>query len=115
MFERFARWCTRMLGNPYTFAAWCVILVGWATLGPTMRYGTTWQFLINTPTTVFEMFAAILIQYMAGVIERRQERLDLESRQRERLDRERSRRLEQQNEEILLWLREIRQGLEEAG
>lgn len=72
-FSRLAVWCGDKFGSPFNFNLWIVIIAVWIWSGHLFRYSNTWQLLINTPTTIIELFAAILIQYVGNRIERRQE------------------------------------------
>lgn len=49
-------------GGPYTFVAACLIIIGWAVLGPMFNYSNTWQLFINTGTTIVTFLMVFLIQ-----------------------------------------------------
>lgn len=87
-FARLAIWCGDAFGSPVNFVMWIVLVAVWIWSGHLFRYSDTWQLLINTPTTIIELFAAILIQYVGNRIERRQEQH--ETRMMEMLDEIRS-------------------------
>lgn len=74
IFTKLAVWCGNQFGSPFNFALWAVIIGIWLWSGHIFHYNNTWQLLINTPTTIIELFAAILIQYVGNRIERRQEK-----------------------------------------
>jgi low affinity Fe/Cu permease len=71
-FTKLAVWCGDKFGSPTNFIMWIVIIGVWIYSGHLFHYNNTWQLLINTPTTIIELFAAILIQYVGNRIERRQ-------------------------------------------
>ncbi len=71
-FAKLAVWCGDKFGSPTNFMMWMAIIGIWIWSGHLFHYNNTWQLLINTPTTVIELFAAILIQYVGNRIERRQ-------------------------------------------
>lgn len=73
VFARLAIFCGNAFGSPFNFGLWILLVSGWLWLGSSFHYSDTWQLLINTPTTIIELFAAILIQYVGNRIERRQE------------------------------------------
>ena len=43
------------------FAIACLIVIGWAALGPHYAYSDTWQLVINTGTTIVTFLMAFLI------------------------------------------------------
>jgi len=51
MFDRIAKWTSRAVGHPATFAAAVLIIVVWAITGPVFGFSNTWQLVINTGTT----------------------------------------------------------------
>jgi low affinity Fe/Cu permease len=73
IFTKLAIWCGNSFGSPLNFGLWVVIITIWLVAGKSLHYSDTWQLLINTPTTIIELFAAILIQYVGNRIERRQQ------------------------------------------
>jgi low affinity Fe/Cu permease len=74
-FDRFAVGFAHTFGSPLNFTLQAVVVLGWLfILGPIMHWSTTWQLLINTPTTIIELFAAITIQYGANLIRIEQEK-----------------------------------------
>lgn len=71
--ERFQRMAERVAlraGAWQHVLFWLVLILCWAALGPSMHYSDSWQLLVNTPTTVFELFLELTI--LAG--QSRQER-----------------------------------------
>lgn len=72
-FARLAIFCGNAFGSPANFVLWIVLVSVWIWSGPMFHFSNTWQLMINTPTTIIELFAAILIQYVGNRIERRQE------------------------------------------
>jgi hypothetical protein len=72
-FARLAVWCGNAFGSPFNFGLWLVLIALWLASGPIFHYSDTWQLAVNTPTTIIELFSAILIQYVGNRIERRQE------------------------------------------
>ena len=105
MSERLLRATARVFGSPKNFAGWIVLVLAWAlALGPVMHFSNTWQLLINTPTTLIELFAAIAIQHIANEVERKQdEQQQLELRLTEHIE-DMAERIEAQNLAQLAWL-----------
>jgi len=62
LFHRFASATSRVVGSPWSFAAACAIVLGWAVLGPRFGYSDTWQLVINTGTTIVTFLVVFLIQ-----------------------------------------------------
>ena len=61
-FSRFAKWISRVTGQPSTFVlAVCVIII-WAITGPLFKFSETWQLVINTGTTIVTFLMIFLIQ-----------------------------------------------------
>jgi low affinity Fe/Cu permease len=61
-FDRFAKWTSRTVGHPATFAAAVLIIVVWAITGPIFGFSNTWQLAINTGTTIITFLMVFLIQ-----------------------------------------------------
>ena len=62
LFDRFAKWTSRIVGHPATFAAAVLIIVVWAISGPIFGFSNTWQLAINTGTTIITFLIVFLIQ-----------------------------------------------------
>jgi low affinity Fe/Cu permease len=62
LFDRFAKWTSRIVGHPATFAAAVLIIVVWAITGPIFGFSNTWQLVINTGTTIITFLMVFLIQ-----------------------------------------------------
>jgi low affinity Fe/Cu permease len=62
LFDRFAKWTSRAVGHPATFAAAVLIIVVWAITGPIFGFSNTWQLVINTGTTIITFLMVFLIQ-----------------------------------------------------
>ena len=62
LFDRFAKWTSRTVGHPLTFAAAVLIIVVWAISGPIFGFSNTWQLAINTGTTIITFLIVFLIQ-----------------------------------------------------
>jgi low affinity Fe/Cu permease len=62
MFDRFAKWTSRIVGHPATFAAAVLIILVWAITGPIFGFSNTWQLVINTGTTIITFLMVFLIQ-----------------------------------------------------
>jgi|SRR5215213_642433 len=60
-FDRFARLIERQVGSRITFLAVALIVV-WAISGPLFGWSDTWQFVINTGTTIVTFLMVFLIQ-----------------------------------------------------
>ena len=73
MSERLLRATARFFGSSRNFTAWIVIILAWACVGPFLHFSNTWQLLVNTPTTLVELFAAIAIQHVANEVEKKQD------------------------------------------
>lgn len=50
-------------GKPLTFLAAVLIVVLWAVSGPLFGFSDTWQFVINTSTTIITFLMVFLIQH----------------------------------------------------
>jgi low affinity Fe/Cu permease len=62
LFDRIAKWTSRAVGHPLTFAAAVLIIVVWAISGPIFGFSNTWQLVINTGTTIITFLMVFLIQ-----------------------------------------------------
>jgi len=62
LFDRFAKWTSRTVGHPATYAAAVLIILGWAITGPIFGFSNTWQLAINTGTTIITFLMVFLIQ-----------------------------------------------------
>lgn len=62
LFARFARFISRIVGQPATFAAAALVIVGWAVSGPLFGFSDTWQLVINTSTTIVTFLMVFVIQ-----------------------------------------------------
>jgi low affinity Fe/Cu permease len=62
LFDRFAKWTSRAVGHPATFAAAVLIIVVWSITGPIFGFSNTWQLAINTGTTIITFLMVFLIQ-----------------------------------------------------
>ena len=62
LFTRFAKYTAHQAGRPAAFFGAIAIIVFWALLGPRFHYGTTWQLIINTGTTIITFLMVFLIQ-----------------------------------------------------
>ena len=70
-FTRFTDWFSEVMGQWQIFMFFVVIVLAWGILGPAMSYSDTWQLLINTPTTVIELFLGLAVLASANRIEKR--------------------------------------------
>src|SRR4051812_33517475 len=61
-FGVFARKTSNVLGSAWAFVVAILIIVVWATTGPTFGYSDTWQLIINTGTTIVTFLMVFLIQ-----------------------------------------------------
>ena len=61
-FTRLTKWTAHVSGRPVTFILACVIILGWAFLGPYFGFSDTWQLVINTSTTIVTFLMVFLIQ-----------------------------------------------------
>ncbi|HEY8834216.1 MAG TPA: low affinity iron permease family protein [Chthoniobacterales bacterium] len=61
-FGVFARKTSTILGSAWAFVIAILIIVIWATTGPTFHYSDTWQLIINTGTTIVTFLMVFLIQ-----------------------------------------------------
>lgn len=62
LFTRFAKWTSRITGQPIAFAVAAGVLVVWAVSGPFFGFSDTWQLIINTGTTIVTFLMVFLIQ-----------------------------------------------------
>lgn len=63
LFSRVACKAGFMASRPGAFVASCVIVIVWLLSGPMFDWGTTWQLLINTGTTVVTFLMIFLLQH----------------------------------------------------
>jgi len=61
-FTKFAKWTSRVTGQPIAFAVAMGTLVLWACSGPIFGFSDTWQLIINTGTTIVTFLMVFLIQ-----------------------------------------------------
>lgn len=61
-FERLAQLVSRWTSHPFSFLGACLLIIGWAVLGPVFDYSDTWQLVINTSTTIITFLMVFLIQ-----------------------------------------------------
>jgi low affinity Fe/Cu permease len=61
-FQVFATKMSFIVGTKWAFLASFLIIVAWASVGPTFRYSNTWQLVINTATTIVTFLMVFLIQ-----------------------------------------------------
>ncbi len=62
LFTKFAKWTSRVTGQPGAFALATGALVIWAVSGPFFGFSDTWQLVINTGTTIVTFLMVFLIQ-----------------------------------------------------
>ena len=62
LFDRFAKWTSRTVGHPATFAAAVLITVVWTITGLLFGFSNTWQLAINTGTAIVTFLVVFLIQ-----------------------------------------------------
>ena len=62
LFDRVAKWISRAVGHPTTFAAAMFVIVAWAVTGPIFGFSDTWQLAVNTGTTIITFLMVFLIQ-----------------------------------------------------
>jgi low affinity Fe/Cu permease len=61
-FSHFDQATARWVGNPVGFSLALAVVVVWVVTGPITNYSDTWQFVINTGTTIVTFLMAFLIQ-----------------------------------------------------
>ncbi|QMW23877.1 low affinity iron permease family protein [Sandaracinobacteroides saxicola] len=61
-FGRAASSVAHVAGKPATFGLCCLLILGWAVLGPPLHYSENWQLVINTGTTIITFLMVFLIQ-----------------------------------------------------
>jgi len=61
-FDRFSKKTARWSGHPIAFVAAFALIIGWLVTGPIFHFGTTWQLVINTATTIVTFLMVFLIQ-----------------------------------------------------
>lgn len=61
-FVRLARWSSNLVAHPAAFIAAVVSVIVWAAFGPVFHYSDTWQFIINTSTTILTFLMVFLLQ-----------------------------------------------------
>jgi low affinity Fe/Cu permease len=63
LFSRFACKASYFSSRPAAFVSACLIIAVWLASGPLFDWGTTWQLLINTGTTVVTFLMIFLLQH----------------------------------------------------
>jgi low affinity Fe/Cu permease len=61
-FDRFSKYTARSTGHPVVFVAAVTLILVWLASGPLFGFGTTWQLVINTATTIVTFLMVFLIQ-----------------------------------------------------
>ncbi len=61
-FAQMASRAARALGHPFAFLLATAVVIGWASLGPSLGYSENWQLVINTGTTIITFLSVFLIQ-----------------------------------------------------
>jgi low affinity Fe/Cu permease len=61
-FTRFSRATAHGAGQPVTFSVAVLLILVWAITGPMFEFGTTWQLVINTATTIITFLMVFVIQ-----------------------------------------------------
>jgi low affinity Fe/Cu permease len=61
-FCKASRWTADAVGSPYAFLAALILVLAWLFSGPIFAFGTTWQLVINTFTTIITFLMVFLIQ-----------------------------------------------------
>ncbi len=61
-FNRFAKWTSRMAGQPTAFVLAIVVVIAWAVTGPFFGFSDTRQLVINAGTTIVTCFMVFLLQ-----------------------------------------------------
>ena len=61
-FDRLAQVAARGAGHPATFVIAAVLVLVWGVSGPIFHFSDTWQFVINTGTTIIMFLMVFLIQ-----------------------------------------------------
>jgi len=62
LFTRFAKYTAHQAGRPAAFLGATALIIVWGLTGPRFHYGTTWQLVINTGTTIITFLMVFLIQ-----------------------------------------------------
>src|SRR5262245_26240651 len=62
LFRRFSHKTSQIVGTPWAFIVAVAIIVAWGLTGPIFGYCDTWQFIINTSTTIVPFLMVFLIQ-----------------------------------------------------
>jgi low affinity Fe/Cu permease len=63
LFSRVACKASYYASRPVAFIASCTIIAVWLASGPLFDWGTTWQLLINTGTTIVTFLMIFLLQH----------------------------------------------------
>jgi low affinity Fe/Cu permease len=61
-FCKASRWTADAVGSPYAFLTALILVLAWSLSGPIFAFGTTWQLVINTFTTIITFLMVFLIQ-----------------------------------------------------
>ncbi len=62
LFNRFAKWTSRMAGKPVAFVLAIAVVIAWAVTGPIFGFSDSWQLVINTGTTIITFLMVFLLQ-----------------------------------------------------
>lgn len=62
IFRKFAVKVSIVAGTAWAFILALLIIILWATTGPTFGFSTTWQLFINTFTTIITLLMVFVIQ-----------------------------------------------------
>lgn len=61
-FDRFSAKTGTQVARPWFFAACVISVLVWAATGPLAKFGSTWQLIINTGTTIVTFLLVALLQ-----------------------------------------------------
>ena len=61
-FDQMATKVTKASGKPAAFIIACLLIIVWGMTGPIFHYSDTWQFVINTGTTIITFLMVFIIQ-----------------------------------------------------
>lgn len=66
---------SEQIGTWYVTVTSVILVFIWLALGPAFHFSNTWQLLVNTPTTIFELWIGFLLAAAANRSERNNKKL----------------------------------------
>jgi low affinity Fe/Cu permease len=116
-FTDFADVISHGMGKWWVTAISVVLILLWLASGPFFHWSDTWQLIVNTPTTVVELWIGLLLAAATNRVERRHELLLREIKSHTRADEATTKRdaeVNRKSESEIAALREDIKAIKEA-